>query len=200
MATITTALERAKTYLILPDSTAGNTRVENALVPATSKFKTTYKRYVRAKNIPDEFTSVSVEAYGEDYVRVETTSSIIKKMSLGYELRVDSGTYEGDYEVLSINTTDNTFVIRIYEDFVDEAITFFNLERQIYEDALGWYICGFNTLTLQQLKECKVLITSTQVGEGSIEAYSISSITQFRRDMLREGDFLLKIKYYPKGH
>ena len=198
---ITTGLEFAKQYLILPDDSGGTltTRVNNAEIPAKTQFRDTFRTYDLVQLIPETFDSTSIEQCGEDYIKVGLASSIIKKLYIGYELRVDSGSYVGHYQVLSIDKGNNKILLKINADYVSEVITFFNLEWEKLEKALGWYICAFVTLSLQELKACKVLITSTQVGDASSEAYSVSSIRQFRNDMFKFGNQLMLKKYYPIG-
>lgn len=196
---IITALARARQYLIFTESATDN-RLEDAVVPATREFKKVAFNYSRAKLISETFDSTAVEEYGDDYIKVTLASSVIKKLWVGYKLSVTSGTYEGEYNVLSIDTDTNEITLKIYVDFVDETITFYNEQYQIYEDSLGWLICAYTTFTHQEIKECKVMITSTQVGEASSEAYNINSIDSFRMKCRKEAFKLIVEDVFPIGY
>ena len=101
---------------------------------------------------------------------------------------------------MSVDTDTNEITIKIYVDFVDETITFYNEQHQIYEDALGWFVCAYATFTHQEIKECKVMITSSQVGEASSEAYNIDSIAKFRKYCLIEGKKNIIEEIFPVGY
>ena len=183
---------RAKQYLILP-STA---QTDNALIPATQEFQQKYKRYLKLSNMPEAFDSVSVEEIDDDYVWVELDPAIIKKMYLYFQMSVAAGNYAGYYQVLQIDTSSNKVMIEA--DYFNETITFDNAELQLYYDALGWYICGHCTFTLQELKERNVLVTSSQAGDCDITQYSQGSIGGFRKQMFANGDRLLRQKHFPR--
>ncbi|GAG83668.1 unnamed protein product [marine sediment metagenome] len=196
---ITTGLERANTYLILPTGDYASL-VTNALSPALAEFRKDYHKYDRVRLIPESFDSISIEDLGNNKISVELEANIILKMFEFFELRVDTGSYIGFYDVMSVDTTSNKVILTVYNTFVDETITFFNQEHQHYEDALGWYICSYCRFTLQKLKECKVMVTSTQVGDGNIEAYSTNSIATFQKQLKNNGVDLMLKRYYPTGH
>lgn len=194
---IKTALELAKTYLIfknLTDTTVA-ARVSNALDAATYQFEQDQRRYVKNRLIPDSFDSVSVVDLGNDKVQVELAHSIIRRLYFGYALKVSSGNYADNYEVVDIDTINNKIIIPA--EYFDEVITFENYERQIYESALAWYACAFTRFTMQEIKSCTVMATSTQVGNGNITSYSTSSLAKFRNDMLQNSYDTLKRKRFP---
>ena len=184
-----------KQYLILPVTTGVPvTRTDNALIPATAIFEQRYKRYVQLQYMPFNFDSSGVEKIDDDFVRVQLTKKLTRNMRAGYALRVQTGNYAGAYNITSVNHTDYTIVIEA--DFFDEVITFDNYELQIYTDALAWYVCGFVTLSQQEIKEGKVMITSTQSGECSSTQYDQSTIKNFRTDRFKDGDRLLITRHY----
>lgn len=195
-------IELAKTFLTFPSSdkvdiqAAYDLKITNAAVPATVIFEQNFKRYLDVQFIPDSFDSSAIEESG-DCVLVTIAASVIRRLKKYDELKVATGSYAGLYEILAINTTDNT--IKIKAPFVDEVITFEAREKQIYYTALAWYICAFARWTFQEIKDCKILITATQVGDGSTTSYSYNSITQFKQDMLKNGNRVLRRKNFPVG-
>jgi len=189
-------LDRAKQYNVLPISAGDQlTRTENALIPATALFESKYHRYVALSYMPASFDSITVTQIDDDFITVELEKKIIKQMQPGYRLRVETGNYAGAYDVLSVDKTNNT--IRIEAEYFNEIITFENAELQLYYDALAWYIVGFVTLTQQEIQELKVLITSTQSGNGNSTQYSQQSIAKYRADRIADGDRLLLSRHYP---
>lgn len=196
---LVTALERARQYLIFQED-ATDSRLISAVPIATREFKKLFKGYYDALRIPETFTTTAVVEESGDYILCPLESFIIKRLSIGYELSVESGNYADTYKVEDIDTTGNKITLLNKSDFVVESITFTNEKRQIHEDALGWFICAYSTFSHQEIKELKVMITSTQVGEGSAEAYSVESINKFRLLCLKEGKKLLRNEIFPSGH
>jgi len=192
---LVTALDRAKQYLILPVLVGEQeTRTDNALIPATALFEQRYRRYIQLQYMDFNFDSSGVEKIDDDFVRVQLTKKLVRNMRAGFALRVETGNYTGVYSVVSVNHTDYTIVIEA--EYYDEVITFSNDELQLYTDALAWYVCGFVTLTQQEIKERKIMITSTQSGECSSTQYDQSTIRNFRNDRFKDGDRLLISRHY----
>lgn len=191
---IVTALERAKQYLILP---AGDfaTQTNNAEIPATQEFQREFVRYLKLKYMDDSFNSSAVDKIDDYFIWVTLELKQIKRMYKGFLLKVNNGNYAGEYQVLDIDRTN--YKIKIEADYYDETITFENAELQLYNDALGWYICSFCTFTLQDIKACKILIRSSQNGKAETEQYSQMTINQFRNWLKNNGKRLLSTKYYP---
>ena len=193
---IVSALIRAKSYLILPSNSGIVDKVNNAEAPATREFQRKFRDYLDVKKVPDSFDSVSVEDLGNDYIKVTLDHSIIKRLRNGYELSSETEGYEGFYYVESLDADNDTIIIQA--EYVEGVtITFDNEELQIFNDALGWYICAFTTFTLQELKINNVMITASQIGEGSMNAYDVSSIDTFRNKLKENGDKILLSKYFP---
>jgi len=192
---LVTALDRAKQYLILPVLVGEQeTRTDNALIPATALFEQRYRRYIQLQYMDFNFDSSGVEKIDDDFVRVQLTKKLVRNMRAGFALRVETGNYTGVYSVVSVNHTDYTIVIEA--EYYNEVITFSNDELQLYTDALAWYVCGFVTLTQQEIKERKIMITSTQSGECSSTQYDQSTIRNFRNDRFKDGDRLLISRHY----
>jgi hypothetical protein len=189
------ALTLAKTYLYFPENVDAQPYINNAEQPATTIFRSKYGKYKKNKLVPDSFNSVSVEEQG-DCVLVELDSIVIKHLYFGYEIEVEAGNYAGFYNILKVDTVNNTILIKA--KYFNESITFLNEERQIFESALGWYICAFSRFTLQQIKECKILVKSSQLGKGDNETYGVKSLLGFKKELLENGDDLMARIYFPR--
>jgi hypothetical protein len=198
---IITALSRAKTYLMLPDDDGVlEAKVDNALAPATADFeqKPWGYRYSRTKLVTDTFNSVSVSQISDDWVEVTVAHSVIKRLWNNYELKVPSGNYQDTYFIKAVDKQAKTF--QIEAEFFDETITFENAERQVYEDALAWYVCAYTRYTLQELHASNPLLTSSQLGEGNINSFNVSSVNAFKNELIKNAHAVLGYRAYTTGH
>jgi len=196
--TIISPLDRAKEYLILPEGIPNITkRTENALIPAIQEFQEEYNLYLKVKNMAESFTSSQTEDIDGFFIWVTLEEKYIRRMYNYFRLRSETVDYEDDYEILQIDKSNNRIKIDTngFQDGVQIVLE--NQELQLYNDALAWYICAFVTFTQQEIKACKVLVTSTQFGESSSEASSQMTIGKFREVLKNNGRRLLKTKHFP---
>ena len=74
---ITTAIQRARQYLIFTESATDN-RLEDAVVPATREFKRLAFNYSRAKTISETFSSTAQSEDTDGILTVTLASSVVK--------------------------------------------------------------------------------------------------------------------------
>lgn len=191
-------LERAKEYIKLPlANTEQQERQGNAVKPAENLFKKNYKIYKKLKYMDYNIIG-SVEDNSDERIRVYLTKKQIKNIYCGFNIGVDSGVYIGEYVVKEINKDLLYIILDVEYETGEDSIDIVNDELQLYNDALAWYICSFTRFTNQEIKDCKILVTSTQIGSASSQSYSQSQIENFRQILKNEGDLLLTKKHYPR--
>jgi len=186
------ALTKAKTFLQLTDPLT----LDNALDIAEKKFGANYSRWKKLKYMPDTFNCSKIEFHTKNLSYVTFPESIILKMYKWYEIQTDDEEYIGAYTVIEIDY-DNNRVLLDMPFLSDKVVEFSNTEKDIYETALAWYICGSGRYTNQQIISGKFIVTSTQIGNGNITTSGVDSIAKFQMDLIKEGDFLLNGKEFP---
>ena len=180
------ALTQAKLNLMLPaDGSTLEGKVDNAEAPARSRFEQDFYLYNKVKLAGESFDSVSIKEINDYFVEITVAHSVAKRLFNGFQLDVKTGNYIDRYAVYALNKTNNTF--QIEAEYFNEVITFENLEWQIYENALAWFICAMARFTLQELQAGSVLITSSQLGEGSFNSFSVTSTEIFRKQLVTQG-------------
>jgi len=194
-----TPLARAKKLCVYNQQGGLDTAIDNAEITGKSNFNKDYSAYKMISRLADEIIISKFEKYSETQIKCFTDVRLqyLQECDL---VEFTSGTYTGIYSIDDIYVDEGYFLIS--DLFIDDSLTTACsiLQKQIYNEALAWYILAVTSLTSQEIVKGQVLKQSQGVGNGIIEQSAQGEIATYQKRCLTEAHKLAapdnKIRVY----
>ncbi len=188
---VLTVIELAKTMFIFNENIEN--KIEDALPLATRELRArllspVFMRYMNSEEV------VVINSFAEDLDDSSRTICAVDNIYPIQEFDLisisDTTNYDGYYEVLLIDTDNNTFTItKVFSS--TETGNVRNEDISVIKTAHAWLILYYITQTLQELSKGKVLLSSEEFGDGNTRTYGQDEIRLLREQYLKNVETLI---------